>query len=217
MEIIGCIPVRDEFYQSPPKTVKVLKASSCPETNDRPSFLTTLPAELRNNVYIWLFARDDPTIYTGPGRRDREPDFFSKFNDNYDEMPSFTPEEGVCLRRPSHDLGPSVAMLRTCRQIFHEAVGVLYSGNKIIVSVNLNNHNLFMRQFDDAREFLYSIGMQVAHVKEIEIDISPLCSEDDCGRFMDLGSEEQIDVLPIARLKWYPPSLACDFRLVDTG
>ncbi|KAH6240301.1 hypothetical protein HBI15_023560 [Parastagonospora nodorum] len=115
---------------------------SCPETNDRPSFLTTLPAELRNNVYIWLFARDDPTIYTGPGRRDREPDFFSKFNDNYDEMPSFTPEEGVCLRRPSHDLGPSVAMLRTCRQIFHEAVGVLYSGNKIIVSVNLNNHNL---------------------------------------------------------------------------
>ncbi|KAH4935443.1 hypothetical protein HBI25_004650 [Parastagonospora nodorum] len=217
MEIIGCIPVRDEFYQSPPKTVKVLKASSCPETNDRPSFLTTLPAELRNNVYIWLFARDDPTIYTGPGRRDREPDFFSKFNDNYDEMPSFTPEEGVCLRRPSHDLGPSVAMLRTCRQIFHEAVGVLYSGNKIIVSVNLNNHNLFMRQFDDAREFLYSIGMQVAHVKEIEIDISPLCSAFDCDRVDDVEVEERIDLLPLARLKWYPPSSTCEFRLVNTG
>ncbi|KAH4042116.1 hypothetical protein HBI23_030210 [Parastagonospora nodorum] len=122
-------PVRDEFYQSPPKTVEVLKASSCPETNDRPSFLTTLPAELRNNVYKWLFARDDPIIYTGPGRRDREPDFFPKFNDNYDEMPSFIPEEEIVMRKPSHDLGPNVAMLCTCRQIFHEAVGVLYSGN----------------------------------------------------------------------------------------
>lgn len=123
----------------------------------------------------------------------------------------------MVLRKPSHDLGPSIAMLFTCRQIFHEAVGVLYAGNKIIVSANLNTHNEYMSQFHDARDFLYRIGTQVGHIKEIEIDISPLCLEGYCDRILELGPDEQIDILPLARLKWDPPSSTCEVRLVNTG
>jgi hypothetical protein len=131
-------------------------------------------------------------------------------------MPSFSPEEEIVLRKPSHDLDPNVAMLRTCRQTFHEAVGVLYSGNQIIVSANLDTHNECMRQFHDACDFLYDIGTQVAHVMEIQIDIRPLCSAFDCDRVGDVEVEERIDLLPLARMKWYPSSSTCEFRLVNT-
>jgi hypothetical protein len=217
MDLTRCVPVRDKYYRAPLKTIEIPKTISHPDADDRLSFLTALPAEMRNEVYKWLFARDDPIIYTGPGRRNTEPEFVPDFDENEEEIPPFTPEEGVVLRRPSHDLGPSVAMLRACRQIFHEAVGVLYSGNKIIVSASLNKHNEYMEQFGLARQFLFSIGTQVAHVKEIKIDISPLCLEDDCDRVVGLRLEEQIDVLPLARLIWYPPSSTCGFHLVHTG
>ncbi|KAH3904277.1 hypothetical protein HBI56_008620 [Parastagonospora nodorum] len=74
-----------------------------------------------------------------------------------------------------------------------------------------------MSHFHDARDFLYDIGTQVAHVQEIQIDISPLCSAFDFDRVDDVEVEEQIDLLPVAHLKWYPPSSTCEFRLVNTG
>jgi hypothetical protein len=125
-----------------------------------PSFLTVLPAELRNEIYGWLLKRDEPIIYIGR-REAEEPRFMPKFLENDEEVSQCTEEEAVALRTPSHDIGPSVAVLRTCRQMYHEAVGILYGANSFLVSSSLVTHNLHMDQFWTAQWFLRSLGTQL--------------------------------------------------------
>jgi hypothetical protein len=48
-----------------PPTIDIRQNASEPIDPAEPSFLTTLPAKLRNEVYKWLFHRDEPIIYTG--------------------------------------------------------------------------------------------------------------------------------------------------------
>jgi hypothetical protein len=72
------------------------------------SVLTTLPPEIRNRIYEFLFIRNEPVdITTG--------------------YPELMVDHGKVTRL---SLACTVALLRTCRQIYHEAVGLLYSQNR---------------------------------------------------------------------------------------
>jgi hypothetical protein len=148
---------------------------------NEPSFLTTLPAELRNEVYKWLFHRDEPIIYTGSWIQQREPEFVERYLDSDDEDDSNstedkpTHEELALLRKPPHDIGPVVGVLRTCRQVYHEAVGVLYSSNSFTISADLHRHNSTMKQIYRAAQFIDWLGSQTALLKKVNIDIDPTC------------------------------------------
>ena len=95
-----------------------------------------------------VFHRDEPIIYTGKGVPS-EPEFESDFSDEENmtaqelevaKMKRSKLKEQLCV--PTPDIGPSVAFLRSCRQLYHEAVGVLYSDNTILISVDLHCHKL---------------------------------------------------------------------------
>ena len=106
---------------------------------NEPYFLTSLPAEIRNEIYGWLFERNDPIIYIGHGGA-CELDFVRSISDDDEETPQYTEAELVVLSQPSHDIGPGSAMLRTCLQIYREAVGILYSVNAFLISSSLVLH-----------------------------------------------------------------------------
>jgi hypothetical protein len=74
------IPVRHEWYRPPPASITIAKGMSQPAM-EGPSFLTVLPAELRNEIYGWLLKRDEPIIYIGR-REAEEPRFMPKFLEN---------------------------------------------------------------------------------------------------------------------------------------
>jgi hypothetical protein len=126
---------RGPWSEEPPATIDIRRIPSEAIDHGQPSFLTTLPAELHNEVYTWLFHRDEPVIYTG-SRLWRDPDFYR----NYDHEERMAPHElkemeeerkkdKKRLSTAPHDIGSSITILRVCHQVYHEAVGVLYSNN----------------------------------------------------------------------------------------
>jgi hypothetical protein len=134
---------RGPWSEEPPATVDIRRTHSEPINPGQPSFLTTLPAELRNEVYKWLFHRDEPIIYTG-SRSWRDPYFYRDYDHEeimapheLKEMEEEKKKEKERLSTAPHDMGPSIAILRVCRQVYHEAVGVLYSNNTFLISCYL--------------------------------------------------------------------------------
>jgi hypothetical protein len=171
--MVETIPMRSKNLEcrwKRPTIISIEKSVSTPATTDAPSFLTTLLPELRNEVYQWLFHREEPIVFTGSWSFDREPDFIEEFI--YD-IPQ---EEKAMMLSPSHDIAPGINMLRTCRQVYHEAVGILYSSNSFTISVDLHRHNRTMQQLDTAANFVHRLGSQAALLKNVNIDINPLCS-----------------------------------------
>jgi len=213
MAMTRTIPKRRNWYPVPPTPIliKIRDDLSCPAMVIEPSFLTSLPAEIRNEIYGWLFKRNDPIIYIGHGGA-CELDFVRSISDDDEETLQYTEAELVVLSQPSHDIGPASAMLRTCLQIYREAVGILYSANVFHISSSLTHHNTDMDQFTIAEKFLDGLGSQLYLIKYITIDISPLCHPD-CE--VDLSAQQRIDILPLLRLKWFYPSV--DIRLIHTG
>jgi hypothetical protein len=202
------------------------KGVSQPADQDCPSLLTTLPPEIRNEVYRWLLVREEPIIYDGcRSDREREPSFdrdyqFDRYYD-YDEMESsreLSQEELTILRQPSHDIGSCVPLLRSCRQIYFEAVGILYSANSFLISANPYQHNEQMTQISTAAEFLMSLGSQLDLLKKLVIDITPLCPTE-AGCVDDLYTDvavQRIDVLPLLRVLWSQPKVARIISLAST-
>jgi hypothetical protein len=206
--------------------MRIPKGVSQPADQDCPSLLTTLPPEIRNEVYRWLLVREEPIIYDGcRSDREREPSFdrdyqFDRYYD-YDEMESsreLSQEELTILRQPSHDIGSCVPLLRSCRQIYFEAVGILYSANSFLISANPYQHNEQMTQIFTAAEFLMSLGSQLYLLKKLVIDITPLCpTEAGCvdGLYTDVAVQ-RIDVLPLLRVLWSQPKVARIISLAST-
>ena len=167
---------------------------------------------MRNEVYKWLLERDHPIIYTGNWKRDRGDEFPEDFlseNEGDDEEP--TAKENDQFRRPPHAIGPCVAMLRTCRQIYHEAVGVLYRSNTILVSAEPQRHKKTMSQIKTAERLMHLLGSQLVLVRDIAIDVSPLCPRE-CEEDEPGSQGAQIDILPIVRMLWSRPDTKAQVR-----
>jgi hypothetical protein len=116
---------------------------------------------------------------------------------------------------PSHDIGPSVTVVRTCRQIYHEAVGVLYSGNAFWISVELHCHNAGMFQLRLAAPFLSEVPSQVSVLRYVAIDVDPVCP-DACDRYWH-EEEDRLDMLPLVRVLWARHSIKRRISFTHTG
>jgi hypothetical protein len=207
--------------------IQIPKTMSSPADPDTPSFLTNLPAEIRNAVYEVLFKRDEPVllhnaeayhtiepprdIYAAPYTR---PDFMKDFHTTF-EAEIGRDEEF------RHNLANSMPLLRSCRQIFHEAVGMLYGQNTFIISRALGRHDCneddddidhrAYHQFTYAPIWLSSIGSQIMFVKKVIIDMDGSCPIGCWGQL------EEFDLLPLLRIYWKYPHQAAAITFAHTG
>lgn len=112
-----------------------------------PSFLATLPAELRNAVYEILFKRDEPVlVHNVAAYLAKEPkmDPIETIEDFADSMREFEERYEEDIGKDSefaHTLGYGLSLLRFCRQIYHEAACVLYGGKVFTISWSLHRHD----------------------------------------------------------------------------
>jgi hypothetical protein len=210
----GVIWKHDAWVKPPPAAISIRNGPSEPENAHKPSFLTSLPPELRIEVYKWLFERYEPIIYDGQHRtKDREPVFLEVLEMCGERL---SEEELMSLQKPSHDIGPCIAMLRTCRQVYFEAAGIVYGANTFLITVNLQQHNDTMSQFNMTERFLDSLETQISLLNKVVVDTSPLCPDHCTEVSSQHVAAERIDILPLVRILWFKPEVAGKIRLHQT-
>jgi hypothetical protein len=182
---------------SKPPIIGITQSTSQPADPDAPSFLTTLPAEIRNAIYKILFTRAGPIeIYDKADQREY-PSWIEN-SDFFDEEAEL--EAASYMRRKTHDFDQGINLLRTCRQVYWEAIGALYSGNSFCVTVAEHRHNVELDQILTAADFIQSIGNHILLIGEICIDVTRLCPS-------ECRESDYAEFLPLMLVLWPWPSV----------
>jgi hypothetical protein len=91
----------------------------------------------------------------------------------------------------------SIALLRTCRQIYHEAAGVLYDSNIYrFQQVPQSECCEYRTQREYAPKWLFRIRTQAALLSQVFIDLEACPAGRHCKR------HRPFDILPFLRLRW---------------
>jgi hypothetical protein len=144
----------------------IIKGRSSPTNPDAPSFLTTLPPEIRNWIYELLFIHDDPLRVTAVHR--------------------WTHYMDMSLVR--EEVARAMALLRSCRQVYHEAVRIIYS----------RNHFTFIpqdRKLSCLENWCSTISHQVLYLSKVTVELYDLSS----NGWETTGS---YNLLPVLRILW---------------
>jgi hypothetical protein len=143
-----------------PRTVQV---ASAPADLDRPSFLK-LPAEIRNSVYEHLLRSQGSTTL---------------------ELDRWDPKWRV-VSRP---IVPNVVFLATCRQMYSEAIGVLYCQNTF--EFTMESSRTRDAWFENVSNWLTGIGRHASLLGTLLIDMSDI-----------QAWPLNINILPLLRHLW---------------
>ncbi|KAL6708820.1 hypothetical protein ACN47E_002227 [Coniothyrium glycines] len=208
--------------------MQIVNGPSHPIDPEAPSFLTTLPPEVRNIVYKILFHRGDVLIHnTGayhaeePSRADyaEEEEFHWRMSRYYDHVEN---EIGAdCEFNHKFHLG--LPLLRTCRQIFHESASILYGGNKFIISRTTSLHDFDCEDFHDSKAYcqltygpvwLSRLGSLLQFLRSVSIDVDALCPPA-CS--MSMMVNQEVELLPLLRIIWRNLGSPCRIGFVRTG
>ncbi|KAF1851533.1 uncharacterized protein K460DRAFT_298660 [Cucurbitaria berberidis CBS 394.84] len=191
-----------------------------------PSFLTTLPPEIRNGIYEILFKREEPVLLHNaeayhviePPREHYPLDtLFQDAMDEYHE--TFETEIGGDVDF-KHNFHEGLSMLRSCRQVYHEAAGIFYGENTFIFSRVLNRHDCADHETHDVFDYhplsystrwLSSIGSQIIFLRKAIIDVDGICPANCYARLRDL------DFFPLMRFLWSYPQKAHVITFAHTG
>jgi hypothetical protein len=216
---LGACTTMDSFIQIP-------KTISSPEDPSAPSFLTSLSPEIRNAVYEILFLWDEPVlVHNAPDYYPIEPDEDWCRNRGHfeDEMWEF---EQACDEAIggdiefSYDFHLALPLFRSCRQIYHESVGIFYGCNRFIISRALHRHDLdYDHHFidDDYCQLLYApawlsqLGSQASFLRNVVVDVDAICPASCTSQMRDF------DILPFVRFMWFHASDRCSLLFSHTG
>lgn len=188
---------------------------SFPRDTDAPSFLTTLPAELRLEIYEILFLRDKPVLikprpswfhntkFLDPSevcsdvpsdefQYDEWSEVSSVAQDDEDSCPS--PEK---LSRTPSGVDSAFGLLGSCRQIYTESIATLYSKNTFILS--LTRSEFLTRRIDITVQWMLTLGSTISLLRHVHIRA---CKFDYDGD-VSLCS---IDIARLARFMWRNPT-----------
>jgi hypothetical protein len=149
----------------------IINGRSSPTNPDAPSFLTSLPPEIRNRIYELLFIHDEPLEVTAANRRT-----------NYMKL-SFVREDAL-----RSELARSMALFRSCRQIYHEAVRILYS----------RNHFTYFRpglEVSRLEDWCSIISHQASFLSKVTVELYALGGHD----WLNSG---YYNLLPVLRVLW---------------
>ncbi|KAH7086091.1 hypothetical protein BKA63DRAFT_501065 [Paraphoma chrysanthemicola] len=180
--------------------VPIARGRSSPGSSDRQSFLTTLPPEIRNRIYESLFVYEYPVEATVHDQYGVEkPCNFL--------LPSRTSTDAnrkaraTRLQVPNtrYNLACAMPFLRTCRQIYHEAVGVCYSQNSF---------TFYPFHHDELKlsAWVEAISTQVHMVKKLAIDLEALNTSSRREYSGQFRRFREFDILPVLRIIWFSVS-----------
>ena len=195
----------------------IRKGTSQPQDPDAPSFLTTLPPELRNTIYESTYLQDKPIVIVDALEYTRWPAWECGEGDEYDSNDDgFGPlDQDKELQLTAYNYSYPVELLRTCRQVYHEASGTLYRANSFLVSVADHRHNGGCRQLLTATRWLEGLGSHYQLLNKVIVDVEARCP-DSCEH-----NYSAFDFTPLVKLIWsrsstnYPITFAKSGNLLD--
>jgi hypothetical protein len=167
--------------------VPIRQGRSAPAGPNLPSLLTTLPPEICNKIYDLLFVQSEPIEITSPDYR--------CLNSDGNTLVA------IRKRATRSSLVHAVALLRTYRQIYHEATGMLYSQNDFILSPH-------HRQTFSIGDWYHDIALQTRFLRRLTIDVHHL----GLARHPWI-MHQSAEVLPLLRIIWDPISPDLDISL----
>lgn len=206
--------------------IQIPKTASKPADSDAPSFLTTLPPELRNGVYEVLFKLDGPVLVHNAlvyharepeSNPHMDPEIFCDTVEAFDEM--YETEMGGD-REFHHEFHQALSFLCSCRQVYNESSGVLYGCNEFVISRALFRHDIDPDDFHEqnlysqlyyALQWISKLGYQSSLLRKVVIDVDAVCPAN-CDVSMD-----GIDMLPLIQFLWYHANSHCTLQFVNTG
>lgn len=236
-------PLFDQHHVSLYAVMDISKVCSAPLDPTAPSLLT-LPAEIRNRINEYVFIRPEPILihdadfYYNQGRYGCEIDghryceggAFDSEEQRYFagkrcrkslrewETRSDAEKEDALLFRNEALLG--IGLLKSCRQMYHETVGVLYSENTFVVSrvrdrvlpgsrktCEIGDRRAY-HQVSYTPKWLASLGSQVRRLKKVVIDVSG---------FPYAYVESTPDWLPLLRAIWDGVLMRCVISFAHIG
>jgi hypothetical protein len=185
------------------RLIQIPKVISSPAEPSAPSFLSALPPEIRNGVYEALFKRDRPVllhdakIYHKYLSDVEDRSDFGAQNDSVNDTQFVNAKLHAEDQEFHQGLKNSIALLRTCRQIYHEAAGVLYGSNVYrFPQMPQSECCEYRTQREYAPKWLLSIGNQAALLSQVFIDLEACPTGRHCKR------HRPFDMLPFLRLRW---------------
>jgi len=229
--------------------MEIPKGCSAPLDPSAPSFLT-LPAEVRNTIseYVFVLPRQPGIrIHNSDFYYDRRPYEIRANNESFaddsseDDRVGYGSRKGRHVPRSlkswqkrqdyeweeaqkfKHEASLGLGLLKSCRQLYHETVGILYANNTFVVTrvgnrcdceaikrcqtSNRDDYN----QINYAPVWLASLGSQMRLIKKVVIDITTVCAWG-CGKVvMDQN------VLPLLKKVWNGDLPRCSITFVHSG
>ncbi|KAI4701204.1 hypothetical protein J4E89_010681 [Alternaria sp. Ai002NY15] len=168
------MPAYPRWSPGPPAdTVSIPEVTAHPIDSQTPSFLN-LSGEARNIVYELLFEFEQPIALSVP--------------------PS---------AHASQNPVPPVALLSTCRQIYHEAVGILYTRNRFLAATA--SGSTWLSALNHTTSWLLGLGSQAKHLRHLTVhvvhrgrDLNELQS----FHPVTTSNARLFEVLPLLRALW---------------
>ena len=183
--------------------IEIPKTTSGPADPHAPSILTTLPPEIRNRIYEYLFKKDVPVLPTD-GHADAKRLRQSVKNIGHEQTidsPDGGVEPHLGVRDFRHGFQDCTRLLLSCRQIYHEAVGILYGENIFLFSRALSN------QVWSVSTWLSSIGSHYHLLSRVHIDADAYRER----------HYKKFDLLPLLKLVWIHPHAKCKIVFAPSG
>ena len=233
--------------------VQPMQVTSHPADPSRPSVLE-LPAEIRNAIYELLFENDGFVfLHNADAFFPRAPDLDDYDDDGgprclcescqYEGISHYERDRSAWAAamnkdaedlkfleaKWAHGLSDGLSILRSCRQIWSEAAGVLYGHNTFAFSRHTDRHdinyltnryrawyapgfydNKRYNQLNYSARWMSSIGDHYRFLRKVVIDTDAMCPSH-CRWVADF------DVLPLLRVMWAHPEARCEIVFESTG
>ncbi|KAH7086169.1 hypothetical protein FB567DRAFT_593121 [Paraphoma chrysanthemicola] len=185
-----------------------------------PSILTTLPPELRNRIYDFLYQRADPVLIHDSAACRKQIASTSRHTQSQTEDESGpSADRTLSLKgRPlgscfGHGFNDCMGLLVTCRQIYHEAAGVLYKSNSFLFSCVWEYCDPdSYTPISSALTWIASIGSHVSMVSTILIDADGICL---CP--CPLAVSMNVSLLQLLRIMWKDSGTRMKISFKHTG
>ena len=212
--------------------MEIAKAASVPPDHGLQSLLT-MSGEVRNMVYGLIFKREGSVLihnihnvraYRAPNPTLPED---NSGNTNIDRATrnhiaqleprsnsNATEEEQ--LKAFDHRLDEGFGLLKSCRQVYHEASSVLYGHNSFLITRVLSRHDCIDDDFSYyqlhyAPIWVRALGTQSSLLRKVKIDLSSICDHD-CNHV-----DDDFDMFPLLRLLWKALHAQCDITFASTA
>ncbi|EDU47680.1 hypothetical protein PtrSN002B_003116 [Pyrenophora tritici-repentis] len=213
-----------------PAAMEIPKMMSGPTNPSVSSLLATLSPEIRNYVYEHLFKLHQPVLL-----HDREAyrhslvaahgsNLHIRIAHQQNAIADLSAEEIESIKAHTNDIehlvqeedfrhgfGEGIALLRSCKQIYHEAASFLYGSNSFLFTNALNQlrSDLYNPQ-KSADKWLTDIGSQYSMLSRVQIDADGFDSGDRAG-------DRNHDLLPVLKHVWANPKAKCELTFARSG